>query len=114
MSHSSIVTGSLEIMELFSLVHSFALILHRYGPYVIAMAHRVIAQWFVVCRLHCRPAVARYISKTLTTDLKVTSRRPIGSQTSESRASIGLELMEVCQDMMARYTYSNLSTLPSR
>ena len=79
------------------------------------MAHRVIAQWFVVCRSHCRPAVAKYINKTLTTDLSVTSRRPIGSQTTaESRANIGLELMEVCQDMMARFTYSNLSTLPSR
>ena len=86
----------------------------RYSPYVIAMAHRVIAQWFVVCRVHYRPAVARYINKTLTTDLNVTTRKPIGMQMSNSRACIGLELMEVCQDMLARYTYSNLSTLPSR
>lgn len=86
----------------------------RYSPYVIAMAHRVIAQWFVVCRVQYRPAVAKYINKILTTDLNVSSRRPIGSQTSNSHASIGIELMEVCQDMMARYTYSNLSTLPSR
>ena len=27
---------------------------------------------------------------------------------------LGAELAEVCMDMMARYTYSNLSTLPSR
>lgn len=79
------------------------------------MGHRVIAQWFVVCRVQYRPAVAKYINKTLTTDLGITSRRPIGSQTTpESRPNIGVELMEVCQDMMARYTYSNLSTLPSR
>ena len=100
---------------MYDVIITALLLYHRYSPYVIAMAHRVIAQWFVVCRVHCRPAVAKYINKTLTTDLSVTSRRPIGSQTTpESRANIGLELMEVCQDMMARYTYSNLSTLPSR
>lgn len=31
-----------------------------------------------------------------------------------SEGGVGVEMVEVCMDMMARYTYSNLSTLPSR
>ena len=31
-----------------------------------------------------------------------------------SEGGVGLEMVEVCMDMLARYTYSNLSTLPSR
>ena len=37
---------------------------------------------------------------------------PLGSVRSEG--GVGVEMVEVCMDMMARYTYSNLSTLPSR
>ncbi len=44
--------------------------------------------------------------------------RLIGFQASPSRlrkeGGLGVELAEVCVDMMARYTYSTLSTLPSR
>ena len=32
----------------------------------------------------------------------------------EGGEEVGEELVEVCEDMMARFTYSNLSTLPSR
>ena len=32
----------------------------------------------------------------------------------EGSEEVGEELVEVCGDMMARFTYSNLSTLPSR
>ena len=32
----------------------------------------------------------------------------------EGGEEVGEELVEVCGDMMARFTYSNLSTLPSR
>ena len=35
----------------------------RYPPCIIAMAHRVVAQWFVRCRIQYRPAMARFISK---------------------------------------------------
>lgn len=42
----------------------------------------------------------------------------MGVQASPSRlrreGGLGVELAEVCIDMMARYTYSTLSTLPSR
>lgn len=37
--------------------------MHRYTPYVIALAHRVISQWFVNCRLQCRPYIASFILK---------------------------------------------------
>ena len=45
--------------------------------------------------------------------------RQAGPQASPGKAStkegaLGVELAEVCMDMMARYTYSNLSTLPTR
>lgn len=35
----------------------------RYSPYVIAMAHHVVAQWFVQCRIQYRPAIANFIYK---------------------------------------------------
>ena len=35
-----------------------------------------------------------------------------GAQADTNKMAV--ELAEVCMDMMARYTYSNLSTLPSR
>ena len=47
--------------------------------------------------------------------------RQAGPQASPGKAAstikegaLGMELAEVCMDMMARYTYSNLSTLPTR
>ena len=50
-------------------------------------------------------------------------RQQAGLQASPSRQHkegaqkegvLSVQLAEVCLDMMARYTYSNLSTLPSR
>jgi tuberous sclerosis protein 2 len=38
---------------------------HRYSPYVVAMAHRVISMWFLRCHLRYRPKAARFISKVL-------------------------------------------------
>lgn len=35
----------------------------RHCDYDVAMAHRVVAQWFVRCRLHYRPTVASFICK---------------------------------------------------
>ena len=35
----------------------------RYSSYVVALAHHVIAMWFLKCRMRYRPRVARFISK---------------------------------------------------
>ena len=35
----------------------------RHTPYVVAMAHHVISMWFLRCRMHYRPKVARFITK---------------------------------------------------
>ena len=37
-----------------------------------------------------------------------------GGRGGDGAEGVGEELVEVCGDMMSRFTYSNLSTLPSR
>ena len=164
--------------------HCGSLFSSRYPPCIIAMAHRVVAQWFVRCRIQYRPAMARFISKVHITSSHlhiITSPHPhtltppyhhlhispshlhtityphphtitshphphtstpspihilipssicahfapsqklsvyagsisVGRE-GEGGEEVGEELVEVCEDMMARFTYSNLSTLPSR
>ena len=104
------------------------------------MAHRVVAQWFVRCRIQYRPAMARFISKVHITPshlhtityphphilkymctflppsqkLSVYAGSISVGREGEGGEEVGEELVEVCEDMMARFTYSNLSTLPSR
>lgn len=116
----------------------------KYNPYVVAMAHHVITMWFIRCRIQYRPTIAQFINKSFTTLLSVnqevvetrqrsssfsssnpqsTSRQRsqthlVSGSDVESHTGSGdkllTDMMEVCVDMMARYTYSNISTQPIR
>uniref|UniRef100_A0A1X7VTP7 Rap-GAP domain-containing protein n=1 Tax=Amphimedon queenslandica TaxID=400682 RepID=A0A1X7VTP7_AMPQE len=129
----------------------------KYNGYVTALAHHVVSMWFIRCRIQYRPAVAKFINKSLSYLLSV-SKDPllfnypntsppanIGTDSTSrkrslsftlitshnlSSSSVGgggqrggevgvvnsqlIDMVDVCVDMMSRYSYSNISTQPFR
>lgn len=114
----------------------------KFDQYTVALAHRVIAMWFLKCRIPFRRDFASFITKGLranmfppieensslfqnfSNDESIDKKRSssINSQTetneqqslSEPTQVLSTQLLETCMDLMARFTFGMCSNHPKR
>ena len=99
----------------------------RHSHYVVAMAHHIISMWFLKCRIRYRTKVAKFISKVTNNYLTLTQVSGVCVCVCQGLLAVLAEgerggrhweltqdLTEATLDVLARYTHSNLSSLPTR
>lgn len=103
----------------------------KFNQYIVALAHHVIAMWFLKCRIPFRKDFAKFISKGLSSNIHVpceetessSHHHEDSSQVSAEKSnkmsnnaiiSLHTELMETGLDLMARFTFGMASNVPKR
>eukprot|EP01134_Creolimax_fragrantissima_P000767 CFRG0767T1 len=75
----------------------------RYPLYTVALAYHVITVWFIRCRMSNRLKFAKYIVDRLSVYNTASST----ANRNQEGQPLGMELLEACMDMLARYTFSS-------
>ncbi|XP_067929120.1 tuberin-like isoform X2 [Watersipora subatra] len=96
----------------------------QFQHFPVYLAYHVIIMWFVKCRLMYRKQFVQQIIKSLQTHTKSIKESQLPTHPeSSNREDLGeinktlffhQELQETCIDIMSRYTFSNLASLPKR
>ncbi|XP_067138379.1 tuberin [Centruroides vittatus] len=114
----------------------------KFDQYTVALAHRVIAMWFLKCRIPFRRDFASFITKGLranmfppveensslfqnfnneeSIDKKRSSSINSQNETNDSQSTpeptqvLSTQLLETCMDLMARFTFGMCSNHPKR
>lgn len=103
----------------------------KFNQYTVALAHHVIAMWFLKCRIPFRKEFAKFITKGLRNNITIpfeenqnidgSQKENVDGDTVEKQKSINksiqalhTELMETGVDLMARFTFGMSSNVPKR
>lgn len=104
-----------QYMSIFAMALSYT-DSYRYSPYIVTLAHQIIADWFTRCRLTYRKGFVMLIKKALRSSTLINEKNEKDGD-HEKNNEIKLfheEMTLICLDMMARYSYSNNIRTPRR
>lgn len=97
---------------------------YKYSKSVVCLAHRVLALWFIRSRMQYRRTIAQFILKKLAEHGGLLDEQSLAPPTSaeghtpgdekDANSIFHFEMMQVCMDLLARYTYSIVSSQPKR